>query len=114
MRWIRVTLTQTNVAQQISGPGGLTVLTSKFKNLLFFVIYPEDVNNVDATNGPARIGDSTVQRVVASGSKGIPLLPGIINSAIAPPVGQHAPYSLETLFIMGQTGDVFQIGYVMP
>jgi hypothetical protein len=110
MRFIRVTLTQTNVAEQVSTLAGLT---SKHKNIARFVIYPEEGNDVDATNGPARIGGSDVDRVAAGGVKGFPLLPGIVRDDLGAAVGMAGPYSLEQLYIMGAIGDVFQIGYVI-
>lgn len=108
MRFIRVTLTATDTPATIAS---LATLTEKSKFISRFIIYAEDANNVDATNGPARIGGSDVDRVAAGGVKGIPLLPGILYDEIGGVVTGGGVYSFEHIYLTGQSGDVFQIGY---
>lgn len=109
MHWIRVTLAATDVREDIKTAAALT---SKFKNIVRIVIYAEGGNN-DGVNGPARVGDSTVDRVVAGGVKGIPLFPGIADATTFAAAGAAAGiYDLGTIYIMGEQDDVFQIGYV--
>ena len=109
MHWTRVTLTQTDVAENVYTLSGLT---SKYRNIVRIVIYAEGGNN-DGVNGPARIGGSDVDRVVAAGVKGVPLFPGIADATTFAAAGAAAGvYDLSKLYIMGESGDVFQIGYV--
>jgi hypothetical protein len=57
MRWYRVTLTALDTPATIES---LLLVTDgrKMRNLAVVVIYPEEGNNIDATNGPARVGGS--------------------------------------------------------
>lgn len=108
MRFLRVVLTADDTPATIKA---LAALTAKFQNIAFIVIYPESGNDVDAANGPARIGGSDVTRVAAT-AKGFPLLPGIRQGDIFPTAGLGAPYSFGELYLTGKTGDAFQLGYV--
>ena len=109
MHWTRVTLAATDTPSDIKT---LASLTTKYRNIVRIVIYAEDGNNAGA-NGPARVGASDVDRVVAGGVKGIPLFPGITDTTTFAAAGAAAGiYDFSKIYITGETGDVFQIGYV--
>lgn len=106
MRTVTVTLIADDTPASIATLGALT---AKFKNVLLYRIYAESGNDVDPTNGPARIGGSDVDRVAAGGVKGEPIIPGITN--IYPPAGIAGIYDFAHIYLTGKTGDVFQIAY---
>lgn len=108
MRFIRVTLAADDTPASIKDLAGLT---GKFANITSIAIYPEAANEDHATNGPARVGGSNVDRIAAGGVQGIPLLPGIFRGDIFPN-GGGGVYSFEQIYLTGKTGDVFQIGYL--
>jgi hypothetical protein len=88
----------------------------KLRGVLWFQIRGEAGNNIDATDGEARIGfESTnvaanfiTSRVVAT-AHGTPLLPGITHDFIS--AGPAGIYDFSTIAISGETGDIFQIHY---
>lgn len=108
MRLARATLTADDTASDLKT---LTGLTAKFQFCSRIIIYPEAANEDHATNGPARVGDSTVDRVAAGGVKGVPLLPGILYSDLFPSASGGGVHNMEQIYIAGKTGDVFQIWY---
>lgn len=88
----------------------------KLTHVIGFKIYAESTNNIDASNGPARIGfentntqaSFTTSRVAAT-ANGIPLLPGI--AVDYQPSGAAASYDFRTTAISGKTSDIFQISF---
>jgi hypothetical protein len=114
------------IETSLGGAGDETELLRfqrKFDHIQYIAIYPEDVNDVDATNGPARVGSGTgmtkVDRVIADAgagddavANGFPLLPGIMNTELFKPIGSNGVYNSALIFFTGKTGDVFQIGMV--
>ena len=108
MRFARVTLAADDTPATLKA---LLALTAKFDFIAFITIFAEPGNEDDATNGPARIGGSDVDRVAAGGVKGIQLLPGILYPDLFPPINGGGVYSFEQIYLTGKTGDVFQIFY---
>lgn len=108
MRSARATLIADDTPASLTA---LTGLTEKIDFICTIVIYPEGGNEDHATNGPARIGGSDVDRVAAGGVKGIPLLPGILYPDLYPVINGGGVYSFNHIYLTGKTGDVFQIFY---
>jgi hypothetical protein len=114
MRWITFKLTATDTPATIASLAGLT---DKHTHITRAVIYPEAGNN-NGVNGPARIGGSTVDRVAADAGaddddmpNGIPLQPGIPDYDTLAECGGGV-YSFTHLYISGELGDTFTIGYI--
>lgn len=113
MHWKTIVLTATDTPATIKD---LLSLTDKYRHITRIVLYPEAGNNSGA-NGPARVGGSDVDRVAADAGvgddaypNGFPLVPGIIESELF----ARAPggvYHLDLIYITGETGDIFQMGY---
>ena len=108
MRFTRVTLIADDTPATIKA---LTGLTAKFDFVSYLAIFAESGNEDDATNGPARVGGSDVDRVAAGGVKGVQLLPGILYDQLFPFAGGGV-YSFEQIYFTGKTGDVFQLAYL--
>jgi hypothetical protein len=82
--------------------------TTKLKNILWFRIYAEDTNDEDAANSFARIGfDTATSRVVAT-AHGHKLFAGL-EPKLYPAAGTAGQYDFNNTFIVGKTGDKFQI-----
>lgn len=107
MHFTRVTLAADDTPATLKA---LTALTSKYDFVNYLAIFAEPGNEDHATNGPARVGASTVDRVAAGGVHGVQLLPGILYDQLFPFAGGGV-YSLEQIYITGKTGDVFQLVY---
>lgn len=102
MRFITVTLDATDTAKTIAT---LASLTEKKSHISTIVIYAESGNNVSS----ARIGGSDVDRLPAVG---MPLPAGEIQDRYFPPQ-QGGIYNFDHIWIVGETGDIFQIGYTI-
>lgn len=110
MHWGVIVLAATDTPATLKA---LLSATTKYRNVTRIVIYPESENNAGAT-GPARIGGPAAANVAraaaAADRKGIPLVPGIKDADTFPYCGGGV-YHLDLLYLTGETGDVFQVGW---
>jgi hypothetical protein len=94
-------------AAAIPASGG-TKGAKKLANILWFRIYAESGNNEDAANSFARIGFDTKTSRIAATAHGHKLFAGL-EPKLYPPTGDSGTYDFNHTYIVGQTGDVFQI-----
>lgn len=109
MRWDTIVLDATDTAKTVKE---LLGLTTKYQHIVKIVLYPEGGNNSGAT-GPARVGGSDVARsATPANTRGVPLVPGIIDTSTFSSVGGGV-YHFDRIYVVGESGDVIQVGYLM-
>lgn len=94
-------------AAAIPASGG-TQGVKKLSGVLWFRVYAEDANNDDASNGSARLGFNQKTSRIAATSHGQKLLPGL-EPRMYYAAGISGQYDFNNAYIVGATGDRFQI-----